>query len=105
MNSLDQQRKQVEVEIQLLNRQVAEMDGKIRAYLADRQNKPQELAKHGDWQTTSQALRIDVQPQFGTESDPLNRFEPRLDIHHSRIHHFATIELPLNWPAAFPANE
>ena len=40
MNSIDQRRKQVAVEIELLSRQVEEMDGKIRAYLADRRNKP-----------------------------------------------------------------
>jgi Na+/phosphate symporter len=40
VDSIEQRRKQVAVEIELLSRQVEEMDGKIRAYLADRQNKP-----------------------------------------------------------------
>lgn len=40
MNPINERRKQVEAEIQLLNCQVEEMDGKIRAFLADSQNKP-----------------------------------------------------------------
>ncbi len=40
MNTLDQRLKQVEAEIQFLSRQVDEKDGKIRAFLSDRQNKP-----------------------------------------------------------------
>jgi len=40
VNSKDQRRTQVVAEIGVLSRQVEEMDSKIRAYLADRQNKP-----------------------------------------------------------------
>jgi len=40
VNEIDQRRKQAAIEIQLMTRQVEEMDGKIRAYLADRKNKP-----------------------------------------------------------------
>lgn len=57
MNSLDQKRKQAAVEIQLLSRQVEEMDGKIRAYLADRQNKPH--PRHLDFIEKIQGFRID----------------------------------------------
>ena len=57
VNSLDQRRKQAAVEIQLLSRQVEEMDGKIRAYLADRQNKPH--PRHLDLIEKIQAFRID----------------------------------------------
>lgn len=40
MDSVEDRRKQMTAEIESLSRQVDEMDGKIRAYLADRQNKP-----------------------------------------------------------------
>lgn len=40
MDSVEDRRKQIAVEIESLSRQVDEMDGKIRAYLADRQTKP-----------------------------------------------------------------
>jgi hypothetical protein len=63
VNSLDQKRKQVEVEIQLLNRQVEEMDGKIRAYLADRQNKPH--PRHLDLIEKIQGFRLD--PSISTK--------------------------------------
>ena len=57
MNSIDQRRKQVAVEIELLSRQVEEMDGKIRAYLADRQNKPH--PRHLDLIEKIQGYRVD----------------------------------------------
>ncbi len=57
MNPLDQRRKQVAAEIQLLSRQVEEMDGKIRAYLADRQNKPH--PRHLDLIEKIQGYRVD----------------------------------------------
>jgi hypothetical protein len=57
VNSLDQKRKQVAVDIQLLSRQVDEMDGKIRAYLADRQNKPH--PRHLDLIEKIQGFRLD----------------------------------------------
>lgn len=40
VDAIEERRKQVTVELESLSRQVDEMDGKIRAYLADRQNKP-----------------------------------------------------------------
>lgn len=57
MNSLDQRRKQVANEISVLSRQVDEMDGKIRAYLADRQNKPH--PRHLDLIERIQGYRLD----------------------------------------------
>ncbi len=57
LSSLDQRRKQVAAEIELLKRQVEEMDGKIRAYLADRQNKPH--PRHLDLIEKIQAYRLD----------------------------------------------
>jgi hypothetical protein len=57
VNSLDQRRKQAEAEIQRLSRLVEEMDGKIRAYLADRQNKPH--PRHLDLIEKIQGYRID----------------------------------------------
>ena len=38
--STEQQRKKVENELSRLDREVSAMDAKLRAYLADRQNKP-----------------------------------------------------------------
>jgi len=58
VNSLDQRRKQVEAEIQALSRQVEEMDGKIRAYLADRQNKPH--PRHLELIEKIQGYRLDA---------------------------------------------
>lgn len=63
MSSLDQQRKQVAAEIESLSRQVDEMDGKIRAYLADRQNKPH--PRHLDLIEKIQAYRLD--PSISTK--------------------------------------
>ncbi|MBC2715811.1 MAG: hypothetical protein HF978_10925 [Desulfobacteraceae bacterium] len=63
MNSLDQRRKQVAVEIELLSRQVEEIDGKIRAYLADRQNKPH--PRHVDLIEKIQGYRVD--PSISTK--------------------------------------
>lgn len=57
MNEIDQRRKQAAIEIQLMTRQVEEMDGKIRAYLADRQNKPH--PRHLDLIEKIQGFRID----------------------------------------------
>ena len=63
MNSNEQRRKQVTVEIESLSRQVDEMDGKIRAYLADRQNKPH--PRHLDLIEKIQAYR--VTPEISTK--------------------------------------
>ncbi|MDA3835004.1 MAG: hypothetical protein PF495_16580 [Spirochaetales bacterium] len=57
MESLDQKRKQVAAEIDSLSRLVEEMDGKIRAYLADRQNRPH--PRHLDLIEKIQGYRID----------------------------------------------
>ncbi len=57
MNPLDQRRKQAAADIQSLSRQVEEMDGKIRAYLADRQNKPH--PRHLDLIEKIQGYRLD----------------------------------------------
>jgi len=57
VNSLDQRRKQAAAEIQSVSRQVDQMDGKIRAYLADRQNKPH--PRHLDLIEKIQKYRID----------------------------------------------
>jgi len=57
VDSLDQKRKQVAAEINSLTRQVEEMDGKIRAYLADRQNRPH--PRHLDLIEKIQGYRID----------------------------------------------
>jgi len=61
--TLDQQRKQVAAEIESLSRQVEEMDGKIRAYLADRQNKPH--PRHLDLIEKIQGYRLD--PSIATK--------------------------------------
>ena len=63
MNSLDQRRKQAAAGIDLLSRQVEEMDGKIRAYLADRQNKPH--PRHLDLIEKIQGYRVD--PSISTK--------------------------------------
>ena len=57
MNADDQRRKQMAAEIELLSRQVEEMDGKIRAFLADRQNKAH--PRHLDLIEKIQGYRLD----------------------------------------------
>ncbi len=57
MNSLEQRRKQILTELQSLSRQIDEMDGKIRAYLADRQHKPH--PRHLEFIEKIQGYRID----------------------------------------------
>jgi hypothetical protein len=63
VKELDQRRKQVAAQIQSLGRQVDEMDGKIRAFLSDRQNKPH--PRHLDLIEKIQGFRID--PSISTK--------------------------------------
>ena len=63
MSSLYQKRKRIALEIESLSRQVEEMDGKIRAYLADRQNKPH--PRHLDLIEKIQGYRLD--PSISTK--------------------------------------
>ncbi len=55
--TIEQRRKQLQAELMDLQRQVDAMDGKVRAYLADRENKPH--PRHQEFVEKIQMFRID----------------------------------------------
>ena len=77
---LIQQRKEMENQLRQLNRQADEMDGRIRAYLSDRQNKPH--PHHREFILKIQNMRID--PRISTK-----HLETLLDNLQWKVYHYS----------------